>query len=1155
MSQQHSNIEAVFSAAIEIRSPREREAFLEHSCGDDSTLRTEVDRLLRAHFAAEGFLESPAAQIAPATNSPSLEKLGSSIGPYRIVEELGEGGFGVVYMAEQEAPVRRRVALKVIKPGMDSRQVVARFEAERQALAVMDHPHVSRVLDGGSTDSGRPYFIMDLIQGLPITEFCDQASLSTRQRLELFRDVCMGIEHAHQKGIIHRDIKPSNVLVTLHDARAVPKVIDFGVAKALHGSLSGQTVYTRYEQLIGTPLYMSPEQISRSGVDVDTRTDVYSLGVLLYELLTGVPPIDSSHIGDKSYDEVRRIIQEDQPQTPSQKLSTTRLEALATIATRRQIDPVKLPQLLRGDLDWITMKALEKDRTRRYATASAFAIDVERYLADEPVEARPTSTWYRFGKFARRNRLAFAFGAAVLVSLTAVIGSVGWFIGERTARYGEAERQAGQAVSVAEQSIESQDWPTARLALTRATGLLVRQGSGPQIAARVGELTQDLDMIERLERIRLELAELHGESGQPDVMVSAKYRAAFEAFGLPVETLSVDEAVARIRERSIAVELAEGLAQWALRVGKKERRQTRENLLAIVRQVDPDPSRNRILTLWTGADQKTLTEFAATVESEELSPFSAWLLATVLVKAEAREQAITVLERAQRRHPGDYWLNHALAHELHMVDRWAESLRYASNLVALLPKNYISRIELGRALIGNKLFDEAVAQFQETVRLFPDDARPQSLLGEALLKNGLVDEGLAALHESVRLDPTNALWHSRLGNALRNSGRLDEGIEAYREALRLDPSHARAHSNLGKALEQKGLGEESVKAYREAVRLEPKSAAWRSNLGNGLAQQGLLDEAVKEFREAVRLAPHFAPPHSNLGKALQAQGAVDDAIKSYRECIRLDPRFTLAYYNLGNALMAQKRPDEAVTPYRELVRLAPDAPWAHDSLGSALSAKGLVDEAIDAHREAIRLRPAWACYHHHLGRALMRKGDRDEAISALEASIPLHPKHDAHALDLASALLSADRFQEARDAFREALRMHPENPQACNGLAWLLATCPEITLRDPERAVELARKAAEMAPQNSGASNTLGVAEYRVENWSEAIAALEKSMELSAGGTSFDFFFLAMALWQRGDREDARAYYAKALAWADKHQPKNLELHRFRAEAEILLKE
>jgi serine/threonine protein kinase len=431
--------QSLFTAALEKQDPAERAAFLDQACASDSALRQRIERLLQRHQEANSFLDSPAAAgvDSPQADNPGTwptkrtssveeptppEGPGSVIGPYKLREQLGEGGMGLVFVAEQQHPVRRKVALKVIKPGMDTREVIARFEAERQALALMDHPHIAKVLDGGATGSGRPYFVMELVKGTPITEFCDQEQLPVRARLQLFLQVYEAVQHAHQKGIIHRDIKPSNVLVVSHDGTPAVKVIDFGVAKAIGQRLTDKTVYTHFAQLVGTPLYMSPEQAGESGLDIDTRSDIYSLGVLLYELLTGTTPFAKERFKEVDYDEMRRIIRGEEPPKPSTRISTLG-QASTTIATHRKSDPRRLSQLFRGELDWIVMKALEKDRNRRYETASAFAADVQRYLHDEPVLACPPSVGYRLRKFARKYRMPLRIAGGfvvVLVLATAV---------------------------------------------------------------------------------------------------------------------------------------------------------------------------------------------------------------------------------------------------------------------------------------------------------------------------------------------------------------------------------------------------------------------------------------------------------------------------------------------------------------------------------------------------------------------------------------------------------------------------------------------------------------------------------------------------------------------------------------------------------------
>src|SRR6185436_13288012 len=485
MAYPHEREVEVFEAALAL-PPGQREAFLAQERSGDSELLQRVRALLLAAENGADFLTPIPSNLSPPL--PAVEKPGDRIGRYKLLEQIGEGGCGMVFMAEQEEPIRRKVALKVIKLGMDTRQVIARFEAERQALALMDHPNIAKVYDAGATATGRPYFVMELVRGLRITDYCNNKRIPTRKRLELFNQVCQAVQHAHQKGIIHRDLKPSNILVTVNDGEPVPKVIDFGIAKATSGErLTDKTVFTAFHQFMGTPAYMSPEQAELTSVDIDTRSDIYTLGVLLYELLTGQTPFDASELLQAGLDEMRRTLREKEPSRPSTRLSTLSADQLTATAHLQGIEPPKLINLVRGDLDWIVLKCLEKDRARRYETASALLTDIQRHLGNEPVTARPRSRLYEFQKTVRRHKVGFAATAAVILTLFFGLGIATWsLVKERQARQ-RADTEAAKSAQIArvlEDMLRGIDPKTAR---ERDTTLLQEV-----LSQTVGQVSRDL---------------------------------------------------------------------------------------------------------------------------------------------------------------------------------------------------------------------------------------------------------------------------------------------------------------------------------------------------------------------------------------------------------------------------------------------------------------------------------------------------------------------------------------------------------------------------------------------------------------------------------------------------------------------------------------
>jgi serine/threonine protein kinase/tetratricopeptide (TPR) repeat protein len=1224
--------QSIFIEALEKADPGERAAFLDQACGADSAIRHRIDRLLQRHQQPGSFLESLAADLplslwgegdgikgvqtegeAATIDEPMTEQSGTVIGPYKLLEQIGEGGFGVVFMAEQQHPIRRKVALKIIKPGMDTRQVIARFEAERQALALMDHPHIAQIHDGGTTADGRPFFVMELVRGLSITDYCDQNCLAMRERLELFLHVCQAVQHAHQKGIIHRDIKPTNVLVTQHDGTPVPKIIDFGIAKALGQQLTDKTVFTNFAHLVGTPLYMSPEQAALSNQDVDTRSDIYSLGVLLYELLTGTTPFDKNRLKTAGYDEMRRIIREEEPPKPSTRISSL-LRSATTVSTQRKSDGKRLSQLFRGELDWIVMKCLEKDRNRRYETANGLARDIQRYLHDEPVLACPPSRLYRVRKFARRHTMGFAVAsllAALLIASVLILAISNVRIAQEKKQKEEAANTANRQQERAEENL--------RLALQALDEIYLQlaEDSLPRDPQRKKEdtelLRKALDFYQQFARqntaapaVRLEVCRAYRRVGDiqefvgEHVLAERAYREA-TACAQELATTLPKEPVNTWQLAICHNRLGESLRRAGAVSPAKEHF---EQAIDLLTPVTADHSvraeyREELAHSYYGFAE--LMKQKGDRSAGEQSYQQALAIQSKLA-ADFPTVARYRLDQADMYRGLGNWVEGG--HAFSMTPEGHEHVRTAcrllNDLVAEFPNVTLYRYRLAAALaqLSNqagppdekfKGFQRAIDLFTKLADEFPQVPQYRSDLGSCYCNFG------EWFRMSGNWDKAAECWRKSLDLSMKLADEYP-GQSHYTERLAVDLCNwAEMSVYQGDFAQARKCAEDSLIHARHFRKSYPNNVYFAGLLVEvtyllASTVEALDDhaEAVKKTKEAehdlaeacAQLSKDRSPSIAAgfcgdvatelqyIGQAWEKTGKQKEAAINHRaranvysEVITLTPENGRAYAERGHIYFGLKDWSKAAADYSEAIaRQASDALVWHRR-AHAYENLGEYERALADFAKAIELSPQNPGFRHCRGQAYARRKEWEKAATEFSKVIELKPDWPEPWKERADAYAHLGQGEKSAADYEKFFTFRPGNAKSYNDLAWSLATASDLQLRNPEYAVQLAGKAVQLAPKEGFFWNTLGAAHYRVGHWKDAIEALTKSMELLNGQMeSFNAIFLAMAHWQLDEKEKARNWYDRAVLWLEKNKDqwegnKQLaeELRRFRAEAAELL--
>lgn len=791
--------EVIFGHATMLPAAR-RSEYLTKECAGDEGLRRRVEQLLVAHECDDSFLDLVDKQQEIGHGLSITE--GHDLGPYRILKEIGEGGFGVVYLAEQQRPIKRNVAIKIIKPGMNSRAVITRFESERQALALMDHPNIASVFDGGSSDEGqRPYFVMELVQGVPITNYCDSHSLPIRERLELIISVCNAVHHAHQKGIIHRDIKPSNVMVTEHDGKPVVKVIDFGVAKALHQRLAGQSHQTQQGVLIGTPQYMSPEQAELGRLDVDTRSDVYSLAVLLYELIVGSTPLDVEKLRAASFQETQRMIREEQPLRPSRKLSIAGVD-LSKLAKQRSVLPEKLTRVIEGDLDWIVLKGLEKERSRRYESARHLADDIHRSLSHQPVLAGPPSFTYRTSKFVIRNRVGLIFAATTACALAAVVWGLANHRQHRIAAVKKDQVRLNNAVDEANAAlvaaVEAQDsnelWTAAKLMGSQIETLVnetpvenTTASRAKTFLIRLANANQDRDFTFSMEQLLVQHSTR--QSDESLRTMEKGFRQILKNRGYDVQVISPDELASRLKKDHAPIKLTDALELWlwtrmklSETGGEEITADEIEDWTNAMNKADPNPIRTAIRSAIFCTVQADGAMLDRAVECGDLSAMCArklsWLSQAYLQVGEPKRSK-EIRNYALARYSNDLILNFEHATRLMNLMRTDEAIRYFMRCTSIRPRNSEVWKNLAEALGRNSEFTQAQMAIEKAIVLEPNDSESHLQLCELLSRNKQPKKAIVAGERTLSLDENQFMAWRWIGRANMDLKQYSQALDAF----------------------------------------------------------------------------------------------------------------------------------------------------------------------------------------------------------------------------------------------------------------------------------------------------------------------------------------------------------------------------------------